>query len=296
MQRSEIAKHFDEIVEFSDVKEFIEIPVKRYSSGMYTRLAFAVAAHLSTEILLLDEVLAVGDAGFQKKCLGRIGQVAGDGRTIIFVSHNLQAVRSTCQRVLWLDHGQVRACGATELVLADYLRSYSAGVDEVGIAAQIAALPEDQAICLLAVVVEQDGVLNGEPVTGKPINIRIDYRVLRETHGLRVYVVLHDIEGTPLFRSFAFGEDDVLPTLGPGHYRSCTSIPADLLAPIPYRLQISAAVHNQRHCFPFGVSVPLHVREAGRLRHAYSSSGMIGVKLAPVLSWNTERVSERTER
>ena len=108
------------MVEFAEVEQFIDPPTKRYSSGMYTRLAFAVAAHLEPEILLLDEVLAVGDASFQKKCLGKMEDVAGEGRTVFFVSHNTQAVRQLCTRCILLEHGQVAADGPTAATLSIY--------------------------------------------------------------------------------------------------------------------------------------------------------------------------------
>lgn len=121
MKKAEIDRKFDEIVTFSEVEQFLDTPVKRYSSGMFVRLAFAVAAHLEPEILVVDEVLAVGDASFQKKCLGKMGDVARNGRTILFVSHNMAAVENLCTRALWLDHGRVRMIGETAEVVEDYL-------------------------------------------------------------------------------------------------------------------------------------------------------------------------------
>ncbi len=121
MERGYIARRFDEIVEFSGVSAFLDTPVKHYSSGMYLRLAFAVAAHLGSEIMVIDEVLAVGDAEFQKKCLGKMGEVAGEGRTILFVSHNLNAVQRLCQRSILLEGGHLVADGPTEEVLRRYL-------------------------------------------------------------------------------------------------------------------------------------------------------------------------------
>jgi lipopolysaccharide transport system ATP-binding protein len=121
MRRSEIQRKFDDIVAFAEVDKFIDTPVKHYSSGMYLRLAFAVAAHLEPEILLVDEVLAVGDAAFQKKCIGRMEGVAREGRTVLFVSHNMGAVREICQRAIWLDNGSVRQDGNVE----DVVRAYS---------------------------------------------------------------------------------------------------------------------------------------------------------------------------
>ena len=125
MRQREIARKFDEIVDFSGVERFIDTPVKRYSSGMYLRLAFAVAAHLETDILLLDEVLAVGDAAFQKKCLGRMSDIAAQGRTILFVSHNLSAVRALCQRAILIADGQVKERGDVDRVLSRYYSDYS---------------------------------------------------------------------------------------------------------------------------------------------------------------------------
>lgn len=121
MKKSEIARHFDEIVAFSEVEQFLDTPVKRYSSGMYVRLAFAVAAHLETEILLIDEVLAVGDAKFQKKCMGKMDEAAHSGRTILFVSHNLQAVRSLCPRSILLEKGRATGPIPTDEALHHYV-------------------------------------------------------------------------------------------------------------------------------------------------------------------------------
>ena len=121
MSRAEIKRKFDEIVAFSEVEKFLDTPVKRYSSGMYVRLAFAVAAHLEPEILIVDEVLAVGDASFQKKCLGKMGQVAKGGRTVLFVSHNMAAVRALCNKAIYLKTGAVKAVGEVEPLMQKYL-------------------------------------------------------------------------------------------------------------------------------------------------------------------------------
>lgn len=130
MRRIEIRKNFDEIVAFSEVERFIDTPVKFYSSGMYLRLAFAVAAHLEPEILLVDEVLAVGDAAFQQKCLGKMGDVARQGRTILFVSHNMIAMESLCDRVIWLQGGRMKEDGPTDAVVTNYLRSFASNITE----------------------------------------------------------------------------------------------------------------------------------------------------------------------
>ncbi len=126
MHRHEIDRKFDEIVAFSGVERFIDTPVKRYSSGMYLRLAFSVAAHLETDILLVDEVLAVGDAEFQKKCLGKMSRVAHEGRTVLFVGHNMAAVQHLCQSAIWLERGRVRQHGPVEDVIRAYLSALDA--------------------------------------------------------------------------------------------------------------------------------------------------------------------------
>jgi lipopolysaccharide transport system ATP-binding protein len=123
MKKAEVARKFDEIVDFSGVERFIDTPVKRYSSGMYVRLAFAVAAHLDPEILIVDEVLAVGDAEFQKKCLGKMGDVAGQGRTVLFVSHNMSAIKTLCNRCMLITGGKLGNFGETDVIVDQYIAS-----------------------------------------------------------------------------------------------------------------------------------------------------------------------------
>src|SRR5947209_4574873 len=123
MRRREIKAKFDEIVAFAEVERFIDTPVKRYSSGMYVRLAFAVAAHLEPDILIVDEVLAVGDASFQRKCLGKMGEVSSEGRTVLFVSHNMAAITQLASTCVWLEQGRVREIGETSKIVPDYLGS-----------------------------------------------------------------------------------------------------------------------------------------------------------------------------
>jgi lipopolysaccharide transport system ATP-binding protein len=129
MRRAEVARKFDEIVNFSEVEPFLDTPVKRYSSGMHMRLAFAVAAHLETDILLVDEVLAVGDAAFQKKCLGRMGSVAREGRTVLFVSHHMPAILSLCNRAIHLNHGRIIGEGAPTTIVQQYLEKETSSAE-----------------------------------------------------------------------------------------------------------------------------------------------------------------------
>jgi lipopolysaccharide transport system ATP-binding protein len=192
MRRSEIARRFDAIVSFAEVEQFIDTPTKRYSSGMYTRLAFAVAAHLEPEILLVDEVLAVGDSAFQKKCLGKMEDVAGEGRTVFFVSHNTQAVRQLCTRCVLLDHGRVIADGPTDATLAVYnQRLRDMRVDgETGI-----NNPENRrgsgAIRFTAVSVEGlDGAERYTFEMGETVRFRLSCRINAPIRGLTIVVAL----------------------------------------------------------------------------------------------------------
>lgn len=149
MRHAEIAKKFDQIVDFSEIGGFLDTPVKRYSSGMYIRLAFAVAAHLEPDILIVDEVLAVGDTAFQKKCLGKMGEVARGGRTVLFVSHNIEAMRTLCQRAILFDEGKIRADGDVESVVEDYFaristRSERQPLRRCGLAVEKVALKNEE--------------------------------------------------------------------------------------------------------------------------------------------------------
>jgi lipopolysaccharide transport system ATP-binding protein len=130
MKRHEIIQKFDEIVSFAEIEKFLDTPVKRYSSGMHTRLAFAVAAHLEPEIMLVDEVLAVGDAAFQKKCLGKMGDVAREGRTVLFVSHSMPTIESLCERAVWIDLGRIVRDGEARRVVADYINNINKIAEE----------------------------------------------------------------------------------------------------------------------------------------------------------------------
>jgi len=159
MSRAETTRKFDEIVAFAEVEQFLDTPVKRYSSGMYVRLAFAVAAHLEPEILVVDEVLAVGDADFQKRCLGKMHEVSRGGRTVLFVSHNMAAIQALCGRSIWLDRGAVAADGVT----ADSIRHYLASsTDAAGISGEPVRLGE--ALDLLRFDLSPNPVTSGGPV------------------------------------------------------------------------------------------------------------------------------------
>ena len=194
MKRAEIARQFDAIVAFAEIGRYLDTPVKRYSSGMFVRLAFAVAAHLNPEILLVDEVLAVGDYKFQRKCLGKMREVTGQGRTVLFVSHNMKAIGEICSRVLLLDQGRVRAAGAPAAVIRQYTQGGATGGAE-------ARWPVDQApgnetVRLLGVrICDEAGRVQSEFPYTEPITIQVTFQVRNPDAHLYLRVYLENEEG-----------------------------------------------------------------------------------------------------
>jgi lipopolysaccharide transport system ATP-binding protein len=208
MRKAEIVRKFDQIVEFSGVERFLDTPVKRYSSGMFTRLAFSVAAHLEPEILLVDEVLAVGDAQFQRKCLGRMAELGASGRTVLFVSHSMPSVLRLCPRVILLDQGGVIADGPGSQVVKVYLDT-GLGSSVERIWPSVDAAPGDDVARLKAVRVRtESGDLAEELDIRKPVGIEVEYWHLSNDEVLRPSVNLHffNDEGVCLFVSNDFNE------------------------------------------------------------------------------------------
>ena len=291
MSKAEIRKKFDEIVAFSEVEKFLDTPVKRYSSGMYVRLAFAVAAHLEPEILIVDEVLAVGDAAFQKKCLGKMEEVGKEGRTVLFVSHNMQAIRHLCDQSILLASGQMVTAGSTPDVIASYLHESIAIQAGKSVQEIIDGLPPDPAFRLRGVAIFQNGAEVGQVVeNGEPVKVRIDFQVLQRTKGLRVYFDLCDDQDTLLFRSFHDEGNEGISFMEPGHYQAVADIPANLLGPTRYELRVRTGIHDVRSCLPAsGVVFPLNVEMTGRYNKAYLGDTFRG-KLAVAIDWKTENL------
>ncbi len=196
MKRAEIARQFDAIVAFAEVEAFVDTAVKHYSSGMYLRLAFAVAAHLEPEILLVDEVLAVGDAAFQKRCLGKIGEVAQEGRTVIFVSHNLAAVERLCDQALLLDHGRLAFQGPTADVIERYLQ---AGPGADGMLAEPSRRPGRGRVRFTRVRVLCDGRSSVHLTSGSRVELLFDYQASEPVRGARIRVAWTNLLGDTLF-------------------------------------------------------------------------------------------------
>jgi lipopolysaccharide transport system ATP-binding protein len=238
MNKEEIDRKFDEIVDFSGVELFIDTPVKRYSTGMAVRLAFAVAAHLEPEILLVDEVLAVGDAEFQKKCLGKMGDVAKEGRTILFVSHNMAAIRSLCKRAVLLDEGKIVIDGTSDEVIDQYMKQKtlekaSASADEIEARMEGVILRSNPHIRFVEIAMID---ASGEPKqsfnSDEPIYIKITFRCTSVVHGLRIIIELTDEKDTPLLLSLQVDDPNIATTLQHlevGIYEAICEIPPNLL-------------------------------------------------------------------
>jgi ABC-2 type transport system ATP-binding protein/lipopolysaccharide transport system ATP-binding protein len=191
MSRRDVQARFDDIVEFAGVGRFLETPLKRYSSGMQLRLAFAVAAHLEPEVVVIDEVLAVGDAEFQERCLGRLASFRAEGRTLLFVSHDLGAIGRLCRRAVWLDAGGAKADGPAADVIDRYLRSATAGgaVTRTFDAVDAAVQP------LTVELVDEDGAPVELPRRDRPLRVRLRFRTAEPVPGLDVALVVHDTRG-----------------------------------------------------------------------------------------------------
>ena len=294
MKREEITKEFDNIVEFSGIGRFLDTPVKRYSSGMSVRLAFSIAASLESEILLLDEVLAVGDAEFQKRCMAKMHEVSEEfGRTILLVSHNMASIKKICNRCICLNHGMLESAGDPDQVIKSYLNSNEKteiksdfDLDKI-----IGRLPEDRVFKLKDIKLSQNGQLVfNSIINGSPLEISISYKVHEKTTGLRVYFDLTDFDDNLIFRSFHDEDGHGIPSMEPGDYNSIAVIPANLLGPIDYKLYINVGIYNVRSIFPNGlICIPFKVISTGNYNQAYISDSFYG-KLAPSLEWETKRI------
>lgn len=289
MSKWEIKKKFDEIVAFAEVERFLDTPVKRYSSGMYVRLAFAVAAHLEPEILIVDEVLAVGDAQFQKKCLGRMEEVGKEGRTVLFVSHSMQAVKGLCTKGVFLKKGELINFDTIDNVVRQYLSS-TTNRNEVDTLKIIKSLPDDPIFKLLDVNIFQDNIEIGDFVeNGKDILIEIKYLVKRNTSGLRVFFDVVDEHENLIFRSFNDELGDGMSLVVEGEYLSSAIIPSNLLAPVQYMLKVYATIFNERYLFPGSIDFSLDVERTGLANKAYPTEPIRG-RIAPVINWNTKLI------
>lgn len=225
MRRSEVARKFGQIVEFAEIGEFIDTPVKRYSSGMYVRLAFSVAAHLEPEILLIDEVLAVGDANFQKKCMGRMQEVGREGRTILFVSHNMTAISSICSKTIHIHDGRVEAFAETGQVIQSYLANGQVGTN--GTYQSDPSLLVGKAIVFRVAVLDATGRESGTVELTDDFQVEVCYELREALRGLSVGLQVMAEDGYTCIYSLSDPELDPsrLDMRRPGTYKAVVCFP-----------------------------------------------------------------------
>jgi lipopolysaccharide transport system ATP-binding protein len=289
MTQQEIRRQFDEIVAFAEVEKFLDTPVKHYSSGMYVRLAFAVAAHLEPEILIIDEVLAVGDSEFQKKCLGKMDEVSRtQGRTVIFVSHNIQAIQTLCPTAIFLHQGNLISKGRTQQLIAQYLSSQEGTSQAIWSFANAPGIPPAK---LHAVrVLDENRNLQLAFDTAKSIILQIEFWVLRSARLTPAFWVFNQ-HGTLLFATANLHDSEWgNKEYQPGLYSCSCVIPAHFL---------NSGVHNIRAWITKDTSVVLidlpeivsfNIFETGEDRGAYAGQWLGAVR--PLLSWHGERIGD----
>lgn len=287
MRKTEIDNKFDEIVAFSEIDRFLDTPVKYYSTGMQTRLGFAVAAHLDPEILLVDEVLSVGDAAFQQKCLGKMQDVARGGRTVVFVSHNMGSVTQLCERAIWLDHGQVRSSGDPSAVVAEYLSESAPQRAE-----WVNAFPDDvqnETHVTSARVIGGNGESASIIDYDSDFTIEITYRIAQATQHHVVLCRLEDIRGNIVWTSW---DTDSTPWKGRtrevGSYVSICHVPGCLMRPGRYLLTVAITDFSGKAWHEGTLS--LEVSQVGYPMN-FDRAGLI----TPVLRWEViPHVDEKT--
>jgi lipopolysaccharide transport system ATP-binding protein len=289
MKRTEILQKFDEIVAFAEVEKFIDTPVKRYSSGMYMRLAFAVAAHLEPEIMLIDEVLAVGDASFQKKCLGKMGNAAQQGRTVLFVSHNMIAVQDLCHRVIWLDGGRIVEAGDAGTVIGHYLQESSTSQTEL-IWDEISAAPGDEEARLLRIGVRPSGGSPSDPITiHSPCVIEFEYWNNRPDVYLHPTFYLYNEQGIlicstgPTF--IPNWREKTFPT---GRIRTWCNIPGDLLNNGMHRVSVHLAKNDQT-LYRKDDALSFEVQDTASKRDGWYGEWKGAIR--PMFDWDMEVIS-----
>jgi lipopolysaccharide transport system ATP-binding protein len=287
MKKQEIRNRFDDIVSFAEIERFVDTPVKHYSSGMYVRLAFAVAAHLEPEILLVDEVLAVGDATFQKKCLGRMGEVTREGRTVVFVSHNMGAVRSLCDRAILIQGGRAVLDGDPSSVISAYMSALLSKAASGEVTWQGEDAPGLDELKLRAVgLVGPGGSVSSTFEVDKPIRVEIRYEIKRPVRGMRLWFFLLTAQGEIAFASSDHERRDEEALLG--QYRSTCIIPGGLLNIGQYVVRIGGDIPGAKALLPAGDYLTFYTAGVGNQGTHYPAAWP-GV-VCPKLEWIVEKI------
>ncbi|MEA3410993.1 MAG: ABC transporter ATP-binding protein [Pseudomonadota bacterium] len=290
MRKREVDRKFDEIVDFSGVDKFLDTPVKRYSSGMRVRLAFAVAAHLEPEILIIDEVLAVGDATFQQKCMNKMQDVGQQGRTVLFVSHNMAAVTRLCPRAILLDQGGLVEDGPSNRVVEHYLKT-GLGTTPVRAWDDLTNAPGDDVVRLRRINVSTEQGESPDSVDiRRPLGLRMEYRVLKEGKVLFPYFIVTNEQGVMVFSTIDQDPEWLGRPRPPGDYVSTAWIPGNLLSegifyvnPVMRAPERRIRHFNEKDAVAFNIIDPAE----GDSSRGHWTGRLSGV-VRPMLRWETE--------
>ncbi len=288
MRRREIARKFDEIVDFAEVEKFLDTPVKHYSSGMYVRLAFAVAAHLEPEILLVDEVLAVGDSLFQKKCMGKMQDVSKDGRTILFVSHNMSAIRSLCNKVIFLSSGSVSGYGNASTEIDNYLLIVKNKKSLQQTWSNIKEAPQTSFVIIKSMsLCDDEGELLASVFTNTAINVYIEYTIKLPSSKVGLTLIFYDSEGRCVFSSI-----NNLDTIGyskllkKGLYTAICKIPKNFFNNGYFNISLNVFGKNYSESLLISDVLSLEIYDSSEIKGDYN--GDYAGCVRPSLSWNTQ--------
>lgn len=289
MSHAEIERKFDEIMAFAEVTRFIDTPVKHYSSGMTVRLAFAVAAHLEPEILIIDEVLAVGDAAFQKKCLGKMEGVAKAGRTVLFVSHNMLAVQNLCTRAIWLHEGKIVDDGKPTNVVSNYLRMSATMLTQQTWHDEAQA-PGNRTARIHRIAVRGSDAERPDHLTiDQPCEIAVDYWVCRPQAVVHVTLHVYTEQGILAFTTGSAEQSVLEESLPPGLYRSVCHVPAHLLNTGVHRIMLLIVENRSSVTFRLEDALSFEMNEVGKQRFGWQ--GREPGVVRPLLNWTTTRVA-----
>ncbi len=287
MTRVEIERKFDEIVDFSEIEKFLDTPVKRYSSGMYVRLAFAVAANLEPEILLVDEVLAVGDAAFQKKCIGKMDEVSKGGRTIVFVSHNLGVLESLCPTSILIHAGTLSYLGNTKFCIQKYLESTT----DQKVGSFTADIQQNHSKFKLHSVrtCNQQGETCKTFRADQEITVHFIYEIYEKFDGFRIMLRVLDHFNTVLFSSSDIDENyDLINQRNPGKFETFCVIPKYFLNKGVYKISISADIPMKEWVIENQTIITFTVDQAGAIGAMFSDN-RLGI-FRPLLNWTTTQI------
>jgi lipopolysaccharide transport system ATP-binding protein len=287
MTKAEIKSKLDEIIDFSGVERYIDTPVKRYSSGMTVRLGFAIAAHLDPEILVVDEVLAVGDAEFQKKAIGKMQDVSrGEGRTVLFVSHNMGAIQQLCKNICVLKNGTIDYKGNVDLGIDYYLNSDNLQIKE-SINQQIKKMKKDDDFILEDIRLEQNGKVVENYLTTLTLNVYFSYSVLNDINLLRVgFDIINAKSGIVVFRTYHDDNHSELKTIHKGRYISKATIPANFFLEDNYILSVSIGIHNERWIIYDQIRILLNFNNINGINKLYFNDSRPGI-INPLIYWES---------